>query len=143
MVDAWADVADVLETTDIVVDDSTVTTAQFHIELACGRLYMDTERIGARDLYWLKRAVAYQAAWLPSQPDWAQRLEITADGSASSATQFGPQALRIAPYARQALGRVSWLRSRGLAVPIVGDSTSVDDPEDNEPGWSPWTPVGG
>jgi hypothetical protein len=142
VVDAWADVAAVLAITGEVVDDEIIGYAQSHVEMACGRLFEDSDLMGARDKVWLRKAVAYQAAWLPGQPDWQQRLEITADGSASSATQYAGQALRLAMNAKWALGRVSWLRSRGLMVPIAGECTSVEDPEDDEPGWSPWTPVG-
>ncbi|MEU0467312.1 hypothetical protein ABZ215_25195 [Amycolatopsis sp. NPDC006131] len=130
-----------LDLTAVEVDDPTILQAQSHIEIACGRMFEDSERMGTRDLAWLRKAVAYQAAWLPSQPDWAQRLEITADGSASSATQYAPQALRLSGNARWALTRVSWLRSRGLAVPLANDSVDVEDPEDDEPGWSEWKPV--
>ncbi|MCA1438568.1 hypothetical protein I6F33_37555, partial [Bradyrhizobium sp. BRP20] len=73
MVDAWAQAQDVLDITGEEVDDTVIAHAQSHIEMACGRLYEDTPRMGTRDLAWLKKAVAYQAAWLPHQPDWAQR----------------------------------------------------------------------
>jgi hypothetical protein len=139
VIDAWAQVQDVLDLTTEVVDDTVIAVAQGHIEMAQGRLYGDL--MGARDTEWLRRAVAYQAAWLPSQPDWAARLEILTDGGGSSATQYAPLALRLAGNARWALGRVSWVRSRGLRVPLPGENDTVDDPEDDEPGWSPWRPV--
>lgn len=140
MVDAWTTPAGVLGITGVAVDDQTVLFAQSQIELVCGRLYGDT--MGNRDKVWLGRAVAYQAAWLPSQPDWAQRLEIVADGSPQYGTQLAPDGVVLAPYAKRALNRVSWVRSRGLQVQGPADNTSDEEPEDSEPGWSPWKSVG-
>jgi hypothetical protein len=145
-VDAWATLEQVVTLTGITVDAPVLAQAQSHIEMACGRLFEDTaERMGTRDQTWLGRAVAYQAAWLTAQPDWATRLEITADGSSASATQYPPKALVLASNAKLALSRVSWLRSRSLRVLSADeanrDNTSEDEPEDTEPGWSQWKPV--
>jgi hypothetical protein len=64
----------------------------------------------------LKLAVCYQAAWLTGQYDGFVRMDITALGQSRSITQFGPNAMTLAPYAKKALKNVSWLKSRSLHV---------------------------
>lgn len=116
MVDTWATAANVFTLTKTTVDDATVTMAQANIDLVAGRLPADADRIGKRDQYWLKLAVAYQAAWIPSQPDLFERLDVTSTSSGSGGHALAPTALRLAPLALDALKRVSWLRSRSLRV---------------------------
>lgn len=139
----WATTDDVEAMTGVNVTQAEVNQAGFCINLFAARLYADKDRVGARDTYWLKSAVAYQAAWLQANPDVFQRILLDTDGSGSSTTKFGVDALVLAPFAAKALGRVSWLRSRSLHIRSAAESGQWDDFEDDNinPGWSPWRPV--
>ncbi|MFD5089326.1 hypothetical protein ACFWMR_01900 [Amycolatopsis thailandensis] len=142
MVDTWATVADVLKFTGKTVGEDKVTMAQANIDLVAGRLPADAERIGDRDQHWLKLAVAYQAAWLTAQPDVFERLDVRSTGQSSASGEEGW--LQLAPFAKWALKRVSWLGSRSLRVkaPYEGsDAQRVVYGDDNDPGT--WVPIGG
>lgn len=121
----WATAADVLTYTTTTVDDDAVTRAQATIDIHAGRLPEDAERIGTRDQYWLKLAVCYQAAWLAAQPDAFERLEVTEAGGATNRTMFTELALVLAPNAKWALKRVSWLRSRSLHVRTPWETNGI------------------
>lgn len=141
----WATVADVKNIARADVTEDDVVSAGFCIDLFAARLYIDKDRIGARDQYWLKCAVAYQAAWLQANPDVFQRILLDTDGSGQSTTKFGVDGLTLAPFAAKSLGRVSWLRSRSLHIRSASESSRLADDydDDDETGWrgGPWTPV--
>lgn len=115
MPDTWATTTDVATYTRATVDTATLAVAQATIDIRAGRLPVDADRIGARDQYWLKLAVCYQAAWVNSQPDAFDRLDLTSSGGAQS-TSYAPSAMTLAPFAKDALRRVSWLQSQSLHV---------------------------
>lgn len=61
------------------------------------------------DRYWLRQAVAFQAAWLVAQPDYLERNAIaSASQDGQSAAMGNPDWLVLAPLARKALKRMSW-----------------------------------
>ncbi|MFB9924870.1 hypothetical protein ACFORO_25880 [Amycolatopsis halotolerans] len=124
MVDSWATVGDVFTYAKATVDDDAVLRAQATIDLHAGRVYADAAKVGARDKYWLKLAVAYQAAWQPSQPDLFERQEITKTGGSNS-TQGTDTWLTLAPHAAQALRMVSWLGSGSFHVRAPGEPVSL------------------
>lgn len=114
---SWASVSDVSTLTGVTVTDAQLTQAQGLIDIHAGRTYAALDRTGTRDAAWLKAAVAYQAAWLTGQPDLFQRLDVTEipqdRGTPPAITE---KALVLAPMAKWALKRVSWLKSRSLHV---------------------------
>jgi hypothetical protein len=122
---AWCTVADVALLTGATVTIATVVQASAQIELHTGRTYLElvaepdggTVKIGRRDREWLRRACAYQAAWLLGQPDMHRRMQITNSTTPGGASvTLGAKALELAPLARAALKRVSWVRTRSLHV---------------------------
>lgn len=115
---SWAQADDVLAVTGETVTDAQVLRAQAIIDMFTARVYSADLllRIGSRDLYWLKLAVAYQAAWMLSQPDLYSRLDFATISAGSRPVELKEDTLRIAPFASKALKRVSWLRSRSLHV---------------------------
>ncbi|RSM60579.1 hypothetical protein DMH03_17680 [Amycolatopsis sp. WAC 01376] len=137
MPDTWATVADVLTYAKATVDQDEVLSAQAVINTYAGRLPVDADRIGARDQYWLKLAVAYQAAWQLAQPDQFERQDITSTGGGQS-TQGTETWLTLAPHAAQALRRVSWLGSGSLHVRASGETSDgpreVYGDDDGDPG---------
>ncbi|WP_354643865.1 hypothetical protein [Kitasatospora camelliae] len=146
-VEAWTDAATVLSVTGVDVTDGSITQAQADIEIFTGRTYADTERIRSRDLYWLGRAVAYQAAWRPGQPGIESRMDTTAQSQDGVSANFGPDAVVLAPMAARAINRLSWRRSRTVHIrsPYVDGNTWLGpDPlaEGNDES-QPWFPMGG
>lgn len=145
---AWATTEDVERITGVVVSSAVVSQAQAAIEVHSGRTYAARDRTGTRDQGWLKYAVAYQAAWLPSQPDYAQRMDltgVTGPGAATGTVPLTSTGMVLAPMARWALKRVSWLKSRSLHVrsPFVDDSGSGRFLNEADDDLFRWAPIGG
>lgn len=122
----WCTAQDVLTIANAVVGDDVVARAGANIDTECARPYDvfvagvpagGVSQISALDLYWLKLACAYQAAWLPSQPDLYARTDVKQIGRGTGSLQLGDKALVLAPLAKGPLNRVSWLKSRSLHVP--------------------------
>lgn len=145
MVDAWASVQSVIDATGVTVTDAQLVQAQDDIEIASGRIYTDTDRLRARDLYWLGKAVARQAAWIAGQFGLETRLDATQIQQDGVSTTLQGDGLVLAPMATRALRRVSWMRSRTIHVrsPIEGvgpiGNILADGSDDSQ--W--WTPMGG
>ena len=134
-VSAWAQPADVLTLTGITVTDAVVLQAQTSIEVLTGRTFVTpSTSLSVRDLYWLKTAVAYQAAWLPQQVDLYSKAELSNISQDGMNITYDPatagKALVCAPMARRAMRRLSWMGSRSLHTHPVGASrrstTSAD-----------------
>ncbi|TXJ78626.1 hypothetical protein E2C11_16600 [Streptomyces lavendulae] len=130
MVDAWCTVQDVTGATGVTVTDAQLAQAQADIEIFSNRIYTDTDRIRTRDLYWLGRAVARQAAWLAGQFGLETRLDATQIQQDQVSTTLQGDGLVLAPMARRALQRVSWMRSRTVHVrsAIEGAGPLISDP---------------
>lgn len=118
-----------------------ITRAEMHLELFHG-VIVDRPDISDRDREWLKRAVAYQAAWMQGHPDLYEREDVTSVSQDGESAAFrNVDAHLLAPLARKALRRLSW---KGRAVLLPGSpsrvrpnvlSESFDDS-------LPWKPLG-
>ncbi|GGW15753.1 hypothetical protein GCM10018980_51830 [Streptomyces capoamus] len=145
MVNAWATTQQVIDTTGVSVTDAQLAQAQDDIEIFTNRVYADTPRIRTRDLYWLGRAVARQAAWIAGQFGLETRLDATQIQQDQVSTTLQGDGLVLAPMAKRALQRVSWMRSRTVHVrsavegagPLLGDPLS--DGSDDSLVWAPYT----
>lgn len=119
---SWATTADVLDVTGKTVTAEIVRRANYQIEDITGRVAVDEGRTKtsppttAKDAEWLRRAVAYQAVWMAAQPDDLTRLDLVSTGTQASAVEFTETALVLATHAKQALMRLSWMRSRTIGV---------------------------
>lgn len=148
----WCTTDDVLLLTGKTVTDAQLAQASAALELHVGRTYFETVsnpdggsvKVGRRDREWLKRACAYQAAWMLAQPDMYQRLDMDALASTGRPISLKDRALVLAPLARRALQRVSWLRSRSLhaRTPFVDGMSpispnAVAEANDAYEAWSP------
>lgn len=147
MVDAWTDVATVLTVTGVEVTDQQILMAQAEIEVFTGRTYADTERIRPRDLYWIGRAVAFQAAWRVGQFGIESRMDQTAQSQDGVSATLGADAVILGPMAARAINRLSWRRSRTVHIrsPFVdGNSWLGPNPlyEANDE-LETWRPMGG
>lgn len=148
----WATTGDVASLTGVSVDLTGLSQANAIIELIAGRVYTlagvtdanGVTNTGARDTEWMRRACAYQAAWMVSQPDMFARLDLNAINQEGRAVGLKENSLVLAPLARRALARVSWLRSRslhvrspfedGLGVGVLGGPI-MDYDDTGEGGW--------
>ena len=113
---SWATLEDVATYTGLSATTAQLIQAQAIIDMFAGRTYDAQPRTGTRDRYWLKLTVCYQAAWLTSQPDLFQRIDLAAITMGSRAVALKDDSLRIAPLAAKALSKVSWMRGRSLHV---------------------------
>ncbi|MGW0837547.1 hypothetical protein [Streptomyces prunicolor] len=144
MVDAWASVQEVTDITGVSVAGAQLAQAQAAIEVFSNRIYPDAERMRTRDLYWLGRAVAYQAAWLAGQFGLETRLDATQIQQDQVSSTLAGDGLVLAPMAARALRRVSWMRSRTVHIrsavegsgPLIGDALS--DGSDERMAWTPY-----
>lgn len=151
----WASVADVVAITGKTVTQTQLAMANSVIEIFARRTYgfamadPQNPHVGTRDLEWMKRAVAHQAAWMLSQPDFFSRLDVTTITEGRKAIGLKEQTLLLAPMARMALSRVSWQRTRSIHVrspfmdglsPISADPDSAGN--DFYDSWT-YTPGGG
>lgn len=118
----WATAGDVLALTGLTPSALQLTQANMIIEVFSRRVYTDvmpaggTPRIGARDLEWMKRAVAFQSVWMAGQPDFFTRLDVTTITEGRKSIGLKEQTLMVAPMARMALSRVSWQKTRSVHV---------------------------
>lgn len=148
----WATTGDVRSITGETITEDDLADAQNVIELYASRTYTGSSvnsSIRQKDLDWLKKAVAYQAAWMPTQPGYLGKhsvKEVSQDGAQivyAGSTQANNSALiMLAPLAMRALKNVSWLRSRTIKVKsptFQGDHPSYGDYKrnDDHPGWRP------
>lgn len=146
---AWATTAETLSYTGITVSDDTLDSAQAMIELFSDvtEVSSDAGLISPKNLRLLKLAVAYQAAWMTSQPDLFTRSDVglmTQDGISFTSPHANSGIL--APMAKRAIERLSWRRNRNQKIrpyrPNNVFSGDFSDPtnddaslEDNTLGW--------
>ena len=105
----WADTADVLTLTGETVTTAQVIQAQEIIELFCGTTFLATDNLSGRNLRFLGRAVAYQAAWMLSRPDLFSHLDVqTISQDGASFTPASENAQLLAPFTIRCLRRLSW-----------------------------------
>lgn len=146
MVDAWATAQQVIDITGVTVTDVQLGQAQASIEMFSNRIYPDTGRIRARDLYWLRMAVAYQAVWMIGQFDLHTRLDANQVQQDGVVANLDARAMSLGPEAKQALQRCSWMRSRTIHVRSAfedgqrGYGSVLNEASDEQ---HSWTPMGG
>lgn len=157
---AWATTAETLSYTGIAVSQDNIDAAQAMIELFADVTEASSiaGNISAKNLRLLKLAVAYQAAWMTSQPDLFTRTDVglmTQDGISFTSPHANSDVL--APMAKRAIDRLSWRRNRNQRIRPMQpknfhlgslEGASYSDPysfptndnaeaEDNIPGWGP------
>jgi hypothetical protein len=119
----WATPSETLAYTRISVSQDNLDAAQAMIELFSDVIYEQTvdtsgtALISAKNLRLLKMATAYQAAWMTEHPDLFTHTDI------QSINQDGifyvhahENSYLLAPMARRALKRLSWMRNKNIRV---------------------------
>jgi CTP:molybdopterin cytidylyltransferase MocA len=145
---AWATEAEVLSITGVTVTAAQLAQANSVITIFANRTEEAT--LSVRDLYWLKQATCWQAAWQKDQAGYTTRhavTEVTQDGMQlvyTNADTPDLASVTLAPLAQRALKNTSWKGSRTVRVtPVPQDSLSVNtnyrlESNDN---LFPWQPI--
>lgn len=147
----WATAAEVLDLTGATVTDAQLAQAQGIVELYAETTEAADADQSAKTLRTLKRAVAYQAAWMTTQIDLFARLEVTSlsqDGV--SLTPSEPDAQFLAPLAARWLAKLPWRRSRSVftgnrpgdhynGIQAARDNVLYE--RDDERDGKPWLPL--
>jgi len=145
----WATEAEVLSVTGVVVTTTQLAQANSVVTIFANRT--EDATLSARDLYWLKQATCWQAAWQKDQAGYTTRhavSEVTQDGMQlvySGGDTPNLASITLAPLAQRALKNTSWKGSRSVRIiPAGQDTLGVDTNyrlESND-GVFPWQPLG-
>ncbi len=141
---AWATTSDVTTLTGATVTSGDVTLAQTVVEAFVNRSEDAAASFTPRDVETLKKAVAFQAAWLTGQPGYLTRMGATSvqqDGLSTTLTN--PADMTLAPLAQRAIKNLSWMGTRtlhrrrydrALTAGMTAETFLTTDPET---GWEP------
>jgi hypothetical protein len=145
---SWAVLGDVVtitgKTLPVTADgDEIMAAANSHVTIYCNRTPDASASISNRDLYWLKAAVCWQAAWLPGQPGYETRSTVRQEsGDGTSYTVASEAQINLAPMAARALKNLSWKAARTLRTPDVsvpaGHRTPLDFTNEASDEFSGW-----
>ena len=151
---SWASVDDVATITGVTVTTPVLMMAQMIIETSCNRTYGGSGGMRTRDLTWLRAAVAWEAAWIPSQPGLLQRTGaqgVSQDGVSATFRSAADQWL--APLAQRALKNCSWMGLRSLRFgtrnprlpdrALAGYTAAAFLSAGADPDYLGWEPIGG
>jgi len=107
-------VADVFNETGANVSASDLAIASASVEIHLNATPGVSAVLRKRDLHWILTSIKWQAAWLPGQPDYAERMDtdsVSQDGASAKFKQ-----VLLGPLAKRALKNVSWKGSRTLEM---------------------------
>lgn len=112
----WATAIEASAITGMNITQSQLVTAQEILEIWVGDI--DEKRIAnvkSRDVKLLKKAVAYQAAWMQSKPALFERSDV--DHVIQESYQFvkaDQETHVLAPLAKASIMKLSWRRARTI-----------------------------
>jgi hypothetical protein len=116
----WASTDQVASVTGRTVTAEQLAQADSVITIYCNRTPDASASIGVRDLYWLRMATCWQAAWQTQQSGYDSRNNAASIGQDGLSIQrVTEHSATLAPLAARALKNVSWIGSRTLRVPNV------------------------
>jgi hypothetical protein len=140
----WATAEQAQEITGTEVTAEQLAQADGIITLYAGRTPDSVERLRTRDVYWLRAAVAWQAAWLASNVGVAGRnLATRVDTEGLSVDHAAEYELVLAPLAARALRNLSWKGDRSvLSRPLVERRGMIHNPllEESDQ-YATWQPL--
>lgn len=115
---AFATTQDVRELTGVSVNDEQIARGQAMVELYSNRGPDAFESLSTKDQRLIKRATAYQVAYMDAHPELFAQMDVAAQSQTDLSVSFRQDetAALIAPLARMALRGVSWRRSRSVRV---------------------------
>lgn len=150
----WATPSEASAITGQTITQAQLDVAYHVIELFAGVVVNARPRLTNRDLRQLKKAEAYQAAWMAAQIDLTGRSDATLVSQDGLQYSKGDQDMHIlGPLAKAALVRLSWMRTRTID-PLTPDQalalrnkvtaetmgTSGGDDLEDDP-FHPWVPM--
>ena len=149
----WATVADVQAITGVAVSQQTLMMAQFIVETSVNRTFGGSGGMRTRDLNWLRMGVAWEAAWLPSQPGLLQQLGVKGISQDGVSVQYNGESDQwLAPLAKRALKNCSWMGMRSLRFgtrnprlpdrALAGYTAAAFLNSGADPDYMGWEPVG-
>lgn len=115
----WATTDDVSTVTGTTVTDEQLAQAQSVVELFVGRTESEasTLRMTTAALGWLRKAVAYQAAWMKGRPDLFEQVAVKRTSQEGQSVEFTADGQILAPFAKRALKRLGWKGTRSIYAP--------------------------
>jgi len=136
-----ATVDDVEDIAGVELTESQVRRAHYNVEPHVGRLIVDEGEgvFSASDLAWLKRVVAYQAAYLAEHESIERSADVSQYSEQGTSATLNPNGAVFCAQARVAAGNLSWVKSRSVQAQVAegapySTATVSDDPY--APGWS-------
>jgi len=137
----WATVAEVNTITGVTVTEPELNLAQGLIDLHAGVTILMYEKLRARDLHWLKYALAYQAVWQRSQPGFFTKSSVESVSTDGTTINFASEAAQmLGPMAMRALKNLSWKGPRRVRLgrpTSVGGVSFLNESSDSSHGWKP------
>ena len=123
----WATTDDVSLITGATVTDGDLARAQSVIEVFVGRTESETStsRMTTAALGWLRKAVAYQAAWMKARPDLFEQVSVKRTSADGQTIEFTGDGQLLAPFAKRALKRLGWKGTRSIYAPSTLASARV------------------
>ena len=131
----WATTDDVAALTGRTVSESDVTIAIGVIELTNGgrMAALDPDWVSGRVQDWLRRAVAYQAAFMVAHPDYFERMDLKSLSQDGVSAVFKGDSITIAPLARRCLNKLPWRGTRTITPSINRTSDRAGYRDSNAP----------
>lgn len=140
------------------ITGQTITQAQldvaYHVvEMYAGAVIDSRANLTNRDLRLLKKAEAYQAAWMAAQIDLTGRSDATLVSQDGLQYSKGDQDMHIlGPLAKKALTKLSWMRTRtidpltpeqalALRDKVTAETYGRSDQEDLDDLAGDWRPI--
>lgn len=141
----WATAADVLNMTGKTVTEAQVSQAEAVIIIQVNRTPSASAAFSPRDLYWLKSAVCFQAAWMPDQPGYLQRQaadSVSQDGV--TVVQTKEWQITLSPVAARAIKNLSWKGARTVRMKRPSgmdgrDGRFLNEQDDQYESWEPFS----
>lgn len=135
-------ISDVTNTTGTTPSATDLAAADAIVTIYVNRTPDASGGISGRDLYWIKSAVQWQAAWISTQPNLtgtSQYDSYSADGLSVQTT--AEWAKLLAPIAARSLKNLTWKGSRTQRTPPVrqGRGLVLDFGNEESDDYSAWS----
>lgn len=137
----WATIEDVKNITGRQVEAETLALAVELVGLHIGVVPEEGVSIAGRDGKIVKRMVAFEAAWLPDQPDLLERMNIASSSQDGQSVTLKKDGLTLAPLAALARRRLSWQGTRSTTQEAATKRITDDDDVDTLGRPLPWKPL--
>lgn len=149
----WATPAEATSIAGQTLTQAQLNVAYHVIEMFTGAVVNSRANLTNRDLRGLKKAEAYQAAWMAAQIDLTGRSDATLVSQDGLQYSKGDVDMHIlGPLAKAAIMRLSWMRTRtidpltpaqalALRDKVTAETYGLDDREDNDDFGGEWVPI--